>query len=87
MVIFDEATAALDHESVERFFVEVRRLKEAGVCVLVVTHRINELTAVCDRATVLSDGVNVGTLAGEEITEERLLALDERASQPDAAEA
>jgi len=75
VVIFDEATAALDHESVERFFGEVRRLKESGACVLVVTHRINELTAVCDRATVLSDGANAGTLVGEEITEERLLEL------------
>jgi ABC-type sugar transport system ATPase subunit len=75
VVIFDEATAALDHESVERFFGEVRRLREAGACVLVVTHRINELTAVCDRATVLSDGANVGTLVGREITEERLLKL------------
>jgi ABC-type sugar transport system ATPase subunit len=75
VIIFDEATAALDHGSVDRFFAEVRRLKESGACVLVVTHRINELTAVCDRATVLSDGANVGTLVGGEITEERLLEL------------
>jgi ABC-type sugar transport system ATPase subunit len=75
VIIFDEATAALDHGSVDRFFAEVTRLKETGACVLVVTHRINELTAVCDRATVLSDGANVGTLVGAEITEERLLEL------------
>ena len=75
VIIFDEATAALDHESVERFFGEVRRLKESGVCIVVVTHRIHELTTICDRATVLSDGANVGTLVGEEITEVRLLGL------------
>ena len=53
----------------------VRELKESGAAVLVVTHRIHELTAICDRATVLSDGVDVGTLAGAEIKEERLLEL------------
>lgn len=75
VVIFDEATAALDQASVERFLAEVRRLQSSDVCVVVVTHRINEIKAVCDHATVLSDGVNVGTLVGDEITEERLLEL------------
>jgi ribose transport system ATP-binding protein len=75
VVVFDESTAALDHSSVERFFEMVRQLRDGGVCVLIVTHRIHELTAICDRATVLSDGVDVGTLTGAEITEARLLAL------------
>lgn len=75
VAVFDKSTAALDHASVERFFGVVRELKESGAAVLVVTHRIHELTAICDRATVLSDGVDVGTLAGAEIKEERLLEL------------
>ncbi|MGH2843984.1 MAG: ATP-binding cassette domain-containing protein, partial [Solirubrobacteraceae bacterium] len=75
LAVFDESTAALDHSSVERFFDVVRELKASGVCVLIVTHRIHELTAICDRATVLSDGANVGTLVGAEITEARLLQL------------
>lgn len=75
LVVFDEATAALDHASVERFFDVVRQLKASGVCVLVVTHRIHELTAICDRATVLSDGADVGTLGEGEITEASLLQL------------
>lgn len=75
LVVFDESTAALDHSGVERFFEVVRELKEASTCVLIVTHRIHELTSICDRATVLSDGIDVGTLAGAEIAEARLLAL------------
>ncbi|MGH7121573.1 MAG: sugar ABC transporter ATP-binding protein [Acetobacteraceae bacterium] len=85
VVVFDESTAALDHASVERFFSMVRELRASGASVLIVTHRINELTAICDRATVLSDGADVGTLAGGEITEERLLELmqgDARARVP-----
>jgi ribose transport system ATP-binding protein len=75
VAVFDESTAALDHASVERFFAVVRELRASGAAVLVVTHRIHELTAICDRATVLSDGIDVGTLAGAEIKEERLLEL------------
>ncbi|MGA2530550.1 MAG: sugar ABC transporter ATP-binding protein [Acidimicrobiales bacterium] len=75
VIVFDESTAALDYESVERFFEEARRLRDEGVCVLIVTHRISELTGFCDRATVLQDGTNVGTLKGEEIVEKRLLEL------------
>lgn len=75
LVVFDESTAALDRSSVERFFAVVRELRSSGVCVLIVTHRIHELTAISDRATVLSDGRDVGTLEGGEITEARLLAL------------
>jgi ABC-type sugar transport system ATPase subunit len=83
VVVFDESTAALDHSSVERFFDVVRQLRNSGVCVLIVTHRIHELTAICDRATVLSDGVDVGTLAGDEITEARLLEMMRGEAQSD----
>ena len=75
VIVFDESTAALDHASVERFFTLVRELKESGVCVLIVTHRISELTAICDRVTVLSDGRDVGTLLRGDITEARLLKM------------
>ena len=84
VVVFDESTAALDHSSVERFFEVVRGLKDSGVCVLIVTHRIHELTAICDRATVLSDGADVGTLVGGEITEAKLLEMMRGRTQSDA---
>ena len=54
VVVFDESTAALDYASSERFFQEVRRLRDAGVCVVMVTHRISELTGVCDRVRPFS---------------------------------
>ncbi|MGH7058591.1 MAG: ATP-binding cassette domain-containing protein, partial [Acetobacteraceae bacterium] len=85
LVVFDESTAALDRPSVERFFTAVRELRADGVCVLIVTHRIHELTAICDRASVLSDGADVGTLAGAEITEARLLALMRGTAEPEKA--
>ena len=84
VIVFDESTAALDHASVERFFTLVRELKESGVCVLIVTHRINELTEVCDRVTVLSDGRDVGTLLHGDITEARLLKMMSGAGRVEA---
>lgn len=85
VIVFDESTAALDHSGGERFFDVVRQLRADGACVLIVTHRIHELTSICDRATVLSDGVNVGTLSGAEITEAKLLALMRGETRPAAA--
>jgi len=75
LLILDESTAALDLNGARRLLEEARRLKQRGVCVLLVTHRIGELTEYTDRATVLRDGRDVGTLNADEITENRLLEL------------
>jgi len=68
-------SADLDFESTERLFRKMRQLKKAGASILIVTHRIAELTRIADRATVLRDGVDVGCLEKEEITEARILQL------------
>lgn len=75
VLILDESTAALDHSGAERLYEAVVRLKAAGMCVLIVTHRIEELTRFADRATVLRNGVDVGTLEGPQITQNRLLEM------------
>eukprot|EP01035_Chromulina_nebulosa_P006748 gene6748-9113_t len=53
----------------------MRKMKRDGCAIMIVTHRIAELVRIADRATVLRDGVTVGTLEKEEITESRILAL------------
>jgi ribose transport system ATP-binding protein len=75
VLILDESSAALDFESTERLFRKMRQLKKAGATILIVTHRIAELIRIADRATVLRDGVDVGCLTKEEITEHRILEL------------
>ncbi|MGN6405941.1 sugar ABC transporter ATP-binding protein [Sinomonas sp.] len=75
VLIFDESTAALDLPGASRLYSEMERLRSEGVCVIIVTHRIAELTTFADRATVLRDGVDVGVLSGDEITESRLMEL------------
>jgi len=75
VLILDESSAALDFDSTERLFRKMRQLKKDGASILIVTHRIAELVRIADRATVLRDGVDVGRLEKQEITESRILSL------------
>ena len=75
VLILDESSAALDFDSTERLFAKMRVLRDQGAAIFIVTHRIAELVRISDRATVMRDGVDVGVLAGDEITEKNLLGL------------
>ncbi len=61
VLILDEPTASLSAHEVERLFTIVRRLRDRGVAVLFVSHRLDEVFALCDRATVFRDGRHVIT--------------------------
>lgn len=74
VLILDESSAALDFDSTERLFQKMRDLRDGGVTILIVTHRIAELVRIADRATVLRDGRDVAVLEKAEITERNLLA-------------
>lgn len=75
ILILDESSAALDLDATTRLHAEMRRLRDAGCCVIIVTHRIAELVRISDRATVLRDGQVVGELSKGDITEHNLLSL------------
>jgi ribose transport system ATP-binding protein len=75
ILILDESSAALDFDSTERLFAKMRELKKRGASILMVSHRIAELVRIADRATVLRDGLDVGSLEKEEITETRIFDL------------
>jgi rhamnose transport system ATP-binding protein len=61
VVILDEPTAALSQAEIHEVYALVRRLKAQGVAVLLITHKFDELFAVCDRYVVLRDGTSVGS--------------------------
>jgi ribose transport system ATP-binding protein len=75
VLVLDEATAALDLDGAETLLKTMTQLKNDGVCVLLVTHRIAELTTFVDRATVLRDGERVATIERSDVNEDRLLEL------------
>ncbi|MEV5504097.1 sugar ABC transporter ATP-binding protein [Nonomuraea fuscirosea] len=68
VVIMDEPTSSLEPREVETLFGVIRRLRDSGIAVMYVSHRLDELYRVCDQVTVLRDGrlAHTGPLAGLE---------------------
>ena len=68
VLILDEPTASLSAHEVERLFTIVRQTRDRGVAVLFVSHRLEEVFDLCDRATVFRDGRHVVTAATAQLT-------------------
>src|SRR5207253_6838721 len=68
LLILDEPTAALELHDIERLFDVLVRYRANGGTALYVSHRLNELSRICDRVTVLRDGRVVDTLDVERTT-------------------
>ena len=75
LLILDEVTAALPSDLAERVFAVMRQRRERGRSVLFITHRLAEVIATCDRATILRDGENVGTMVPREGGEARIVEI------------
>ena len=75
LLILDESSAALDFDSTERLFKKMRELRDNGVAVFIVTHRIAELVRISDKATVMRDGKDVGILEKKDLNEKNLIGL------------
>ncbi len=75
VLMLDEITAALPADLSEHVFAVVRRWRERGNSVIFISHRIAEVAALCDRATVLRDGVSVGVTDTARGSEDRIVSL------------
>jgi ribose transport system ATP-binding protein len=75
LIILDEATASLDSRQVKRLFEVVTGWKEAGKAVIFVSHRMDEIFRVADRAMVLRNGHTVGTEDIAATSEQKLVNL------------
>ncbi|HET8522925.1 MAG TPA: sugar ABC transporter ATP-binding protein [Thermomicrobiales bacterium] len=62
VLILDEATSALSRHEVDQVFTVIRRLRDRGIAVIFISHRMEEVQEICDRATVFRDGTSVGTV-------------------------
>jgi ribose transport system ATP-binding protein len=69
----DEPTVALADSEVVKVFAAARRLKERGVAVLFVSHRLGEVLEITDRVTVMKDGETVGEIERRDLTRDRLI--------------
>jgi ribose transport system ATP-binding protein len=75
VLIMDEPTASLARTEVEALFRIIDRLKQRGIAIIYITHRLEEVMAVADRVTVLRDGRLVGTRPTSELDVEALIEL------------
>jgi ribose transport system ATP-binding protein len=73
LIVMDEPTAALSPAESERLFAIIRDLRQSGVAVLYVSHRLDEILELCPRVTVFRDGRSVGELAGACLTRQTLV--------------
>jgi ribose transport system ATP-binding protein len=62
ILILDEPTASLDFHQVESLFRAVRKLKENGVSIIFISHRLSEVAKICDRLVAFRNGETVGEL-------------------------
>lgn len=75
VVVMDEPTAALSQQEIEDLYRVVRGLRDAGKAVLLITHKFDEVFALCDEYVVLRDGVKVGEGEIGSATPQGLIAL------------
>ena len=75
IVAMDEPTASLTETEIERLFALIAILKARGASIIYVSHRLNEVGQVCDRATVLRDGRFVGTVDGRTTSSHELARM------------
>ena len=75
VLLLDEPTSALSDREAKRLFQIIEGLKDSGVAIVYVSHRLTEVLEIADRITVLRDGVRVGTLSAEGVTEAQLAQM------------
>ena len=75
IVVMDEPTSSLSQGEVEILFDIIRLLKQKGVGIIYISHRLEELFEITDRIDVLRDGIMVGDLKTPEATREELIRL------------
>ncbi len=75
VVIMDEPTSSLTDNETQILFRIIRSLKEKGISVIFITHRLDEIFQISDRLTVLRDGCYIGTKEVKDITKSELIKM------------
>ena len=75
ILIMDEPTSSLSSRETERLFEVVKDLRDRGVGIVYISHRLAEVVELADRVVVLRDGENAGSLGKDEIDHDRMVSL------------
>jgi ABC-type sugar transport system ATPase subunit len=74
LLVLDEPTSTLTETETTVLFRVIERLKQRGVGIVYISHRMGEVFQICDRMTVLRDGICQGTFARDEVTQDELIS-------------
>ena len=75
VLALDEPTSSLTDDEVERLFTLVRRLRDEGVAIIYVSHRIKEILRLCDRVAILRDGRLIAVKPAAELNDAEIVRL------------
>ena len=75
VIIFDEPSAALTESEIEELFKIIRDLRDKGMGIVYISHRMDEIKVITDRVTVMRDGSYVGTLITKESTKDDIINM------------
>ncbi|MEG4641544.1 sugar ABC transporter ATP-binding protein [Paracoccus sp. APAP_BH8] len=75
VIVFDEPTAVLSVQDAERLLAIIRDLREQGVGVVYISHRLDEVFRVADRMTIMKDGTTVGTVEKSAVTIDDVISM------------
>ena len=75
LIIMDEPTSSLDEHETQRLFQVIRELKEKGVAIIYISHRMAEIYEICDTISVFRDGEFIGSSPLKDVTNDELIAM------------
>jgi rhamnose transport system ATP-binding protein len=75
VLIMDEPTASLTEREVQRLFTVIATLRHRGIGIIYISHRLEEISSIADRITVLRDGETVGTLQKCDADRQQLISM------------
>ncbi|HJA12030.1 MAG TPA: sugar ABC transporter ATP-binding protein [Candidatus Mediterraneibacter merdipullorum] len=75
VIIFDEPSAALTEAEIEELFKIIRDLRDQGLGIVYISHRMDEIKVITDRVTVMRDGAYVGTLITKDCTKDDIINM------------
>ena len=75
ILVMDEPTTTLSSRETDRLFALMRQLRDEGLAIIYISHRMAEVYELSDRVSVLRDGTYVGTLVGDDISAEKLVKM------------
>ena len=75
LLVLDEPTAVISGREVELLFKRLRQLRDEGVAIVYVSHRLEEIFELCDDVTVIKDGELIGSRSVSEVDQQQLVAM------------